>query len=76
MKIVFTIVGTVEQHPNVSVDLPIVPQVGDTVELPGVPAEASIVRTVVWHPLGDSEAINPVYHSPFVYIVLGQRRPA
>ena len=72
MRIQFTVVGTVERHPNVWVELDAVPQVGDTVALPGISEADTVVRTVVWYPFGDDEGDD----KPYVYVVLGQpRRP-
>lgn len=69
MRVQFSIVGTVERHDNVSADLEAVPRVGDTVSLPGVSEADTVVRTVVWHPVGDEDG-----GGPSVYVVLGQRR--
>lgn len=70
MKIHFSIVGTVERHPDVKVDLPVVPREGETVKIPGVSEADTHVRTVVWYPLVDDEE---EAGEPFVYVVLGQR---
>lgn len=72
MRIQFSIVGTVDRHDNVWVDLDAVPRVGDTVGLPGISQADTVIRTVVWYPLGDDEGVA----APFVYVVLGQPRPA
>lgn len=73
MRIQFSIVGQVEQHDDVWVDLDAVPRVGDVVNLPGIPQYESVVRTVVWYPTHDDEG-EPL-DAPFVYVVLGSPRP-
>lgn len=79
MRVQFSVVGTVERFPSIWADLDAVPREGETVNLPGVPPDATFVRTVVWYPLGqqgdpefDNEGADP---TPFVYVVVGQRRP-
>ena len=69
MRIQFTFVGLTERHDDVWVDLPAVPRVGETVEIPGLSQADTVVRTVVWYPLGDDDK------EPFVYVVLGKPRP-
>jgi hypothetical protein len=61
MRIQFSFVGLVERHDDVWVDLPAVPRVGETVEIPGLSQADTVVRTVVWY---------------FVYVVLGKPRRA
>lgn len=72
MKIQFSIVGTVERHPNMWCDLPVVPRFGETVHLPGIPEYDTNVRTIVWYPLVDDE--DNEIEEPFVCIVLGRAR--
>ena len=68
MRIQFSITGTVERYDTVWVDLPAVPREGENVDLPGIPVTSTYVRTVVWYAA-------PREGEPFVYIVLGPRRP-
>lgn len=70
MRVQFSFVGTVERHENIYVEMDAVPQEGDTVDIPGVSQADTVVRTVVWHPLGEDGS-----EGPFVYVVLGRRRP-
>lgn len=71
MKIKVTLVGIVDRRRRL--DWPEgwpVPREGDTVEIPDLDESPLSVRTVVWYPEGgddDSE--------PFVYLVIGRRRP-
>lgn len=69
MRVKFNIVGDGKPDtPLVDVDLPVIPAVDDTVEIPGIPSYQTIVRTIVWYPYNAG--------GPFVYIVLGPRRPS
>lgn len=74
MRVQFSIVGTVERHANVWADLDAVPREGETVALPGISQADTVVRTVVWYLEGTGEA--DAEGGPFVYVVLGQRRPS
>lgn len=61
------------------VDLPAVPQVGDTIHVPGISEGHTVVRTVVWYPLGydaedEGRERKPGDEEPFVYIVVGEPR--
>lgn len=69
MRIQFTFVGLTERHDDVWVNLPIVPREGETVDIPGLSQADTVIRTVVWYPLGDGDD-----KEPFVYVVLGQPR--
>jgi len=70
MKVVVTAVGFKTRSSDITwpKDWPI-PRVGDDVDIPNFP-EVSSVRTVVWYPIGNED--DP---EPFVYLVLGPRRP-
>jgi hypothetical protein len=72
MRIQFRIVGTVELHDDVWIDLPVVPREGEGVKLPDIPEYDTVVRTVVWYPVVNDEDEQV---DPFVYIVLGAARP-
>lgn len=71
MKVVFSVVGSIDPFRPVIAEMDAVPREGETVELPGLPAELTQVRTVVWYPAGEGDD-----QGPFVYIVLGKRRPS
>lgn len=76
MRVQFSVVGhrpTDDLIANLAVDLDAVPREGEDVTLPGIPAQFSTVRTVVWYPLGDPDGTET---GPFVYVVVGQRRPS
>lgn len=70
MKILTTLVGITDHHRQLTwpEGWP-VPQVGDSVDLPGLDGLA--VRTVVWYPEGEGEDDA----EPFVYVVIGKPRP-
>lgn len=73
MKVVFDNVGQSYKPEPMIADLTAIPQVGDTVAWPHVSPENQIVRTVVWcitHNEDDEEI-----EVPYVYIVVGKRRP-
>lgn len=70
MRVVFSIVGQVEPYPNVEVDMDAVPREGEPVALDDLRV---FVRTVEWFPQGDPET--GAVDDPFVYVVLGDRRP-
>jgi len=72
MRIQFRLVGMVEQHDDVWLDLPVVPREGEAVKLPGIPEYDTVVRTVVWYPIVNDEDEQT---DPFVYVVLGAARP-
>jgi hypothetical protein len=74
MLIHFSVVGRTEPYNDVRVMMDCAPQEGETVELPGLEAALTNVRTVVWYPLGDPED-ETTNTEPFVYVVLGPRRP-
>lgn len=62
------------------VDLDAVPREGETVNVPGIKQHLTVVRTVVWYPLGydpEGEGFErkPGDEEPFVYVVIGNRRP-
>lgn len=62
------------------VEMDVVPREGETVHVPGISESQTVVRTVVWFPLGDDPAseglaLNESDRSdPFVYVVLGEPR--
>lgn len=72
MKVVFSVVGNVDPFPLVWTEMDVIPQEGEIVNLPDLPASLRTVRTVSWYPLGDPE-VNSA-GQPFVYIVLGPHR--
>lgn len=75
MRIQFSFVGDARmaRQDDLWVDLPAVPREGEIVDVPGLSQHQTVVRTVVWYPLGHSEDGEPTGES-FVYVVLGSPR--
>lgn len=70
-RIQFTFVGHTTRHADVWADMDTVPRVHETVAIPGLSQAVTVVRTVVWYPLGDPDEGRT---EPFVYVVLGSPR--
>lgn len=66
MMVQFDLVGNPDHPPIPSVDIPCVPRVGDTVDIPEVSQANTVVRTVVWYVFDNN---------PTAYVVLGSPRP-
>lgn len=67
MKVVFSVVGQVQQLPNKTVDMQTIPRLGELVSYPvGDETVELTVRTVVWSPFPPD---------PHVYVVIGNERP-
>lgn len=77
MLVHFSIVGVVNHHGDFKIELDSVPREGDIVNIPELSQGDTVVRTVVWYPLGvdPSEALE-IDSTPFVYVVVGPPRPA
>ena len=69
MKVIITATGVMDRYQLTWPESWPIPRVGDDVDIPALP-EVQQVRTVVWNPEGDYED-----KTPFVYIVVGPRRP-
>lgn len=67
MKVRFYLTATIDKPHLEDVDLPQVPMVGDTVDIPRISQTETVVRTVVWYAYQKPE--------PLAYVVLGPRRP-
>lgn len=84
MRVQFSIVGqpispiVPSLVPSLTVELDVVPRVGDTVAIPGLSQGDTVVRTVVWYPWGDQSTVGDKEYgdsTPLAYVVVGQRRP-
>jgi len=71
MKVQFSLVGQLDRPADLYFDMDAIPQVNDAIDIYG---GNFFVRTVVWYPQGDQEAASDD-NTPFVYIVVGDRRP-
>lgn len=70
-RVQFTFVDTAHPPEDVWVEMDSIPRVDDVVNIPGVEQYETVVRTVVWNPLGDPDEDEV---EPWVYVVLGRRR--
>lgn len=70
MRVQFTFVGVMPRHDDFTADLDAVPREDEIIGVPGLSEADTYVRTVIWYPLGDGD--DP---TPFVYVVVGPKRP-
>lgn len=73
MKVQFNLVGMMGNPVLEPVDLDVLPRVGENVDVPGMPELGVFVRHVDHYPWGSHEGGRT--DGPFVYIVLGPKRP-
>lgn len=78
MKIHVSLVGVAASlagdKPDLWTEVDSVPREGEALHIPGIEAQHTYVRTVVWYPFGSDE-YEENERFPFVYIVVGDRRP-
>jgi hypothetical protein len=72
MRVKFFVVGQAKPYHINDLHMDVVPRVGEIVDLPGLSQADTVVRTVVWYPLGDPDEHGGI--DSFVYIVLGRGR--
>jgi len=73
MHCMFSLVGTVDPNQNIEIELDALPQLDDAVCWPDVREFQPYVRHIEWFLTEDEEG-TPL-EKPFVYIVVGPRRP-
>lgn len=74
MRCCFSLVGSIDRDiVEIEMNLPVIPQVDDPVCWPGVKDMQPHVRHVKWF-LTEDDCGEPI-NEPFVYIVVGPKRP-
>jgi hypothetical protein len=73
MKVLFNVVGRMNQPRNHYVEMDVPPRIGESVSIPNIPEYDTNVHQVVWYPFGNEEE-DQHQKEPFVYVFLGPAR--
>jgi len=73
MRCVLSLVGSIDPKHNIELDLDVIPQMDDAVCWPGIRDFQPHVRHIEWFLTEDDDG-EPL-DKPFVYIVVGPKRP-